>query len=53
MQYIPAHHKRVECYAKAAPYLDPPAERHEVPFETFACRLISAFRQDIGSGHRS
>jgi 2,6-dihydroxypseudooxynicotine hydrolase len=24
--------KRVECYAKAAPYFDPPATRHEVPF---------------------
>ena len=34
-QYVPAHHKRVECYAKAAPYIDPPAERHEVPFENF------------------
>ena len=34
-QYIPAAKKRVECYAKAAPHLQPPAERHEVPFETF------------------
>ena len=34
-EYIPAAKKRVECYAKAAPYLDPPAERHEVPFENF------------------
>src|SRR5262249_60496918 len=32
---LPAAKKRVECYAKAAPYLDPPAERHEVPFENF------------------
>jgi dipeptidyl aminopeptidase/acylaminoacyl peptidase len=31
-QYVPAHNKRVTLYAKAAPYLDPPAERHEVPF---------------------
>lgn len=31
-QYVPAHKKRVALYAKAAPYLDPPAERHEVPF---------------------
>lgn len=31
-QYIPAHRKRVALYAKAAPHLDPPAERHEVPF---------------------
>lgn len=30
--YVPAARKRVECYAKAAPHLDPPAERHEVPF---------------------
>ncbi|MBI2347497.1 MAG: alpha/beta hydrolase, partial [Deltaproteobacteria bacterium] len=34
-QYIPAAKKRVECYAKAAPHLNPPAERHEVPFENF------------------
>ena len=34
-QYVPAHHKRVECYAKAAAYLDPPAERHEVPLRHF------------------
>src|SRR5262249_21525105 len=33
--YIPAAKKRVACYAKAAPYLAPPAERHEVPFENF------------------
>lgn len=31
-QYIPAHDKRVALYAKAAPYLDPPAVRHEAPF---------------------
>jgi 2,6-dihydroxypseudooxynicotine hydrolase len=34
-QYVPAHNKRVQCYAKAAPYLDPPAVRHEVPFDHF------------------
>lgn len=34
-QYIPAAKKRVECYAKAAPHLNPPAARHEVPFENF------------------
>ena len=34
-QYVPAHHKRVACYAKAAPHLNPPAERHEVPFDHF------------------
>src|ERR687891_2696498 len=34
-EYIPAAKKRVECYAKAAPHLNPPAERHEVPFENF------------------
>ena len=32
-EYIPAARKRVECYARAAPYLSPPAERHEVPFD--------------------
>jgi alpha-beta hydrolase superfamily lysophospholipase len=31
-QYVLAHNKRVALYTKAAPYLDPPAERHEVPF---------------------
>ncbi len=31
-QYTPAHEKRVALYAKAAPYLRPPAVRHEVPF---------------------
>ena len=33
-QYIPAHNKKVSCYAKVAPRLAPPAERHEVPFES-------------------
>lgn len=32
-QYIPAHEKKVACYAKAAPYFEPPAQRHEVPFD--------------------
>jgi alpha-beta hydrolase superfamily lysophospholipase len=34
-QYVRAHKKRVECYAKAAPHLDPPAARHEVHFDHF------------------
>ncbi len=34
-QYVPAHHKRVSCYAKAALHLNPPAVRHEVPFDHF------------------
>ena len=34
-EYVPAAKKRVECYAKAAPYLNPPAVRHEVPFDSF------------------
>jgi dipeptidyl aminopeptidase/acylaminoacyl peptidase len=34
-QYTAAHKKRVECYAKAAPYIDPPAKRHEVAFDLF------------------
>lgn len=34
-QYIPAAKKRVECYAKAAAHLRPPAARHDVPFEKF------------------
>lgn len=31
-QWAPAHTKRVELYQKAAPHLNPPAERHVVPF---------------------
>ena len=31
-QYIPAHGKKVSCYAKVTSHLTPPAERHEVPF---------------------
>src|SRR5215471_8565416 len=45
-EYIPAAKKRVECYAKAAPYLDPPAERHEVPFENF--RMAAYLRMPPG-----
>ena len=45
-QYIPAAEKRVECYAKAAPYLNPPAGRHEVPFENF--RMASYLRVPPG-----
>lgn len=47
-QYVPAAHKRVECYAKAAPYLSPPAERHEVPFDDF--RLPAYLRVPAGQG---
>src|SRR4030095_13314401 len=46
-EYIPAAKKRVECYAKAAPYLNPVAARHEVPFESF--RLASYLRTPIGT----
>ena len=45
-EYIPAAKKRVECYAKAAPYLEPPAERHEVPFENF--RMSAYLRVPAG-----
>lgn len=45
-QYIAAAKKRVECYAKAAPYLNPPAARHEVPFENF--RMASYLRVPNG-----
>jgi len=31
-QYVPAHEKRVALYAKAAPYFEPAAARHEIPF---------------------
>lgn len=41
-EYIPAARKRVACYAAAAPYLRPPAVRHEVPFERF--RMASYLR---------
>jgi 2,6-dihydroxypseudooxynicotine hydrolase len=33
--YQSAAKKRVECYAKDASHISPPAERHEVPFEHF------------------
>ncbi len=46
-QYIPAAKKRVECYAKTAPHLNPPAERHEVPFESF--RMAAYLRVPPGS----
>src|SRR4051812_13853984 len=46
-EYIPAAKKRVECYAKAAPYLNPPAVRHEVPFENF--RMASYLRVPSGN----
>ena len=49
-QFIPAAKKRVECYAKAAPYLNPPAERHEVPFENF--RMAAYLRMPPGSESR-
>lgn len=42
-QYVPAHYKRVACYAKAAPYIDPPAKRHVVPFDHF--RLPAYLRE--------
>ncbi|HEY1233116.1 MAG TPA: hypothetical protein VGH22_07035, partial [Candidatus Binatia bacterium] len=45
-EYIPAAKKRVECYAKAAPYLNPPAVRHEVPFDSF--RMASYLRVPAG-----
>lgn len=45
-QYVSAAKKRVECYAKAAPYLRPPAERHQVPFENF--RMAAYLRMPAG-----
>ncbi|HKV43640.1 MAG TPA: alpha/beta fold hydrolase [bacterium] len=32
-EYDAGHRKRVECYGKALPYLDPPGERVEFPLE--------------------
>ena len=32
-EYDAGHRKRIECYARALPYLDPPGERVEVPLE--------------------
>src|SRR4030095_569858 len=45
-EYTPAAKRRVVCYAKAARYRDPPAERHEVPFENF--RMASYLRVPQG-----
>ena len=43
-----AHQKKMECYAKAAPYFDPPAERLEIPFEDTS--LPAYFRTPNGPG---
>ncbi|MGH7766428.1 MAG: alpha/beta hydrolase family protein, partial [Candidatus Binatia bacterium] len=34
-QYVAAHYKRVACYGKAAPFIEPTAKRHVVPFDHF------------------
>lgn len=43
-----AHRKKVECFAKAAPYFDPPSQRLEIPFEDTA--LPAYFRVPTGPG---
>lgn len=43
-----AHRKKVDCYAKAAPLLDPPSVRIEVPFEDTS--LPAYFRTPAGDG---
>jgi 2,6-dihydroxypseudooxynicotine hydrolase len=43
-----AHQKKVACFAKAAPYLDPPAQRLEIPFEDTS--LPAYFRVPAGPG---
>src|SRR5688500_13869758 len=45
-KYMPATKKRVEFYAKAASYFDPPAECHELAFEDF--RMASYLRVPSG-----
>ena len=46
-----AHFKKVECYAKAAPFLKPPAQRLEIPFETTS--LPAYLRLPAGAGPHS
>jgi 2,6-dihydroxypseudooxynicotine hydrolase len=46
-----AHLKKLACYAQAAPYLNPPAERLEIPFEDTS--LPAYFRRPAGAGPHS
>lgn len=43
-----AHRKKVACFAKAAPYFDPPSQRLEIPFEDTS--LPAYFRLPEGPG---
>jgi 2,6-dihydroxypseudooxynicotine hydrolase len=43
-----AHRQKVECFAKAAPYFDPPSQRLEIPFEDTS--LPAYFRRPDGPG---
>ena len=43
-----AHQKKMECFAKAAPYLNPPSQRLEIPFENTS--LPAYFRVPTGPG---
>lgn len=43
-----AHQKKMACFAQAAPYLDPPSQRLEIPFE--GTSLPAYFRQPAGPG---
>ncbi len=46
-----AHQKKVECYTKAAPLLQPPAERLEIPYENTS--LPAYLRLPDGEGPHS
>ena len=43
-----AHQKKMDCFAKAAPNLDPPSQRLEIPFEDTS--LPAYFRVPAGPG---
>jgi dipeptidyl aminopeptidase/acylaminoacyl peptidase len=43
-----AHHRAVACLNDALPHLDPPGERHEVPFE--GSSLVGVLRRPAGAG---
>jgi dipeptidyl aminopeptidase/acylaminoacyl peptidase len=45
-----AHERAVRCLNDALPDLDPPGERHEIPFEAGA--LVGVLRRPAGAGRR-
>lgn len=46
-EYTVGHERRVACYARALPYLDPPGERVEIPLETI--RIPAYLRRPAGA----